>query len=81
MPTQGINKTIVFIPCSGQEDTPVAIKKASDYTFVKRRNGRFAVRKRGGGLVHGEEKTKALQAAGKVKVLKSKPKAEAETPA
>ena len=71
---------LVFIPTSGQEDTPVAIKKASDYKVVKRRNGRFAVRKRGGGLINGEEKTKALQAAGKVKVLKPKAKAE-EAPA
>jgi hypothetical protein len=45
---------------------------------VKRRNGRFSVRKRGGGLINGAEKTKFLQESGKVKVLKAKAKPAAE---
>jgi len=72
-----------FTQSSSQEDTSVAIKKASDYTIETRRNGRFSVHKRGGGLINGEEKTKILQAAGKVKVLKAKakPAPEADAPA
>ena len=66
---------LVFIQrFTGEEDIPMAIKKASDYKIEKRRNGRFVVKKRGGGLLHGEEKTKVLQAAGKVKVLTPKAK-------
>jgi hypothetical protein len=53
------------------------VKKANDIRAVKKRSGRYIVRKRGGQLVHGEEKTKFLQDKGLVKKLKSKPKEEA----
>jgi ribosomal protein L27 len=52
------------------------VKKAPKVQAVKRRDGRYVVRQRGGKLLHGEEKTKFLQEQGLVKVLKSKPKAE-----
>lgn len=57
------------------------MKKAADYKIVKKKNGRFAVRKRGGGLVNGADKLKVLQDAGKVKKLKPKAKAEGEAQA
>jgi hypothetical protein len=60
------------------EEHPVAIKKASAVKVVKRRNGRYVVRKRGGGLINGAEKTTALEAAGVVKKLKPKAKPAAE---
>ena len=53
------------------------MKKASDIKVVKKRNGRFIVRKRGGAIVNGVEKTTVLLEKGLVKKLKSKPKAEA----
>jgi hypothetical protein len=56
------------------------VKKASDIKALKKRNGKFVVRARGGKLLHGAEKTKFLQDQGLVKKLKSKPKA-VETPA
>ena len=54
----------------------MAVKKAAAYKAVKRRNGRFQVEKRGGGLVNGPEKTKVLQELGLVKKLTPKAKAE-----
>ena len=51
------------------------MKKASDIKVVKKRNGRFIVRKRGGDIVNGEAKTKVLLEKGLVKKMKSKPKA------
>ena len=56
------------------------VKKASDIKALKKRNGRFYVRKRGGEMVNGPDKTKFLLDQGLVKKLKSKPKAE-EAPA
>lgn len=53
------------------------VKKASDHKIVKKKNGRYEVKKRGGGRINGADKTKILEAAGVVKKLKSKPKAEA----
>lgn len=53
------------------------MKKASDIKVVKKRNGRFIVRKRGGAIVNGVEKTTVLLEKGLVKKLKAKPKAEA----
>lgn len=50
------------------------VKKANDLKALKKRNGRFIVRQRGGKLIHGEEKTKFLQDAGLVKKLKPKAK-------
>lgn len=52
------------------------MKKAKGLKAVKRRNGRYAVRKRGGGLVNGADKVAFLQEAGLVKKLKPKAKAE-----
>ncbi len=52
----------------------MAIKKAGAFKIKERRNGRFQVLKRGGGRVNGDEKTKVLQEAGKVKKLKPKAK-------
>jgi hypothetical protein len=59
------------------------MKKAKATKVVKKRSGRFMVKKRGGGLLKGADKVKALEEAGVVKKLKSKPKAapEAEAPA
>ena len=51
--------------------------KAKPHKIAKKRSGRFLVVKRGGGLVNGEEKTKILQEAGKVKKLKVKVKTDA----
>ncbi len=56
------------------------VKKANDIKALKKRNGKFVVRARGGKLIHGADKTKFLQEKGLVKKLKSKPKA-VETPA
>lgn len=50
------------------------MKKAKAVKALKKRNGKFVVRARGGKLVHGEEKTKFLQEAGLVKKLKPKAK-------
>lgn len=57
------------------------MKKAAAHKIVKKKNGRYEVHKRGGGLINGAEKLKILQDAGKVKKLKPKAKAEAEAPA
>jgi hypothetical protein len=53
------------------------LKKAKATKVVKKRNGRFMVRKRGGGLLKAADKVKALEEAGVVKKLKPKAKAEA----
>ena len=50
------------------------VKKASDIRALKKRNGRFIVRERGGKLVHGVEKTKFLLDQGLIKKLKPKAK-------
>lgn len=52
------------------------VKKAQNTKIVKKRNGRFMVRKRGGGLINGVEKTQALLSAGVVKKLTPKKKDE-----
>ena len=54
------------------------MKKANTQKVVKKRNGRFMVRKRGGGLVNGADKAKFLEDAGVVKKLKAKAKPAAE---
>ncbi len=47
--------------------------KQPEHTIVKRKDGRFAVRKRGGGYINKEEKVKILVDAGKIKApLKKK---------
>ncbi len=53
----------------------------SEYRFSEKRNGKFIVRKKGGKMVNGEEKTKALIQAGKVKKLKAKAKPAADAAA
>lgn len=53
------------------------MKKHAELVVSKRRNGRFAVRKRGGGFVNGEAKLKFLVEAGLVKVPTPKKKEEA----
>jgi hypothetical protein len=50
------------------------VKKAKAHKIGKKRNGKFIVIARGGKLVNGPEKTKILQAAGKVKTLTPKKK-------
>ncbi len=57
------------------------VKKAGPYKISQRRNGKFMVTKRGGKIIHGEEKVKILQDAGKLKKLKPKKKDEAAAPA
>jgi hypothetical protein len=53
------------------------VKKAAKLKATKKRNGRFMVRKRGGGLVNGADKVAFLQEAGKIKKLNAKKKEEA----
>lgn len=57
------------------------VKKAASQKVTKKRNGRFMVRKRGGGLVNGADKVAFLQEKGLLKKLNPKKKAEAEAPA
>lgn len=54
------------------------MKKQPAMKAVKKRNGKFMVRKRGGGLVKGADKAKFLVEAGLVKKLKPKAKAEGD---
>lgn len=53
------------------------MKKAAAHKVVKKKNGRYSVEKRGGGMINGPEKTKILQDAGLIKKMKPKAKAEA----
>ena len=53
------------------------MQKAADHKIVKRRNGRYAVRKRGGGTINGREKIEILLAADLIKT-KLPPEAPAE---
>ena len=53
------------------------VKKAKAHKIEKKRNGKFIVRARGGKLVNGADKTKALLDAGVVKKLTPKKKDEA----
>ena len=57
------------------------MKKAAVHKIVKKKNGRYSVQKRGGGLINGAEKLKILQDAGVVKKLKAKAKAAPAEPA
>ena len=57
------------------------VKKAADHKVTKKRNGRFMVRKRGGGLVNGADKVTFLQEKGALKKMTPKKKVEAEAPA
>lgn len=43
------------------------VKKASNVRVAKKRNGRYLVKKRGGGLLNGEAKVQALVEAGVLK--------------
>ena len=54
------------------------MKKAADLQLIQKRNGKWAVRKRGGGLLGGEEKLKFLAENGKIKLPTPK---KVETPA
>jgi hypothetical protein len=56
-------------------------KKGPLTTVVKRKDGRFAVKKRGGGYLNGDEKIKILVAEGKIKAPAVKAKPAEETPA
>jgi hypothetical protein len=63
----------------------MATKKASkaagpEHKIVKRGDGRWAVRLKGGKYINGADKQKILAQAGKITLPKSKPKAE-EAPA
>ena len=52
------------------------MKKAADVKVGKKRNGKFTVSKRGGGLVNGPDKVKILQEKGLLKKLTAKKKDE-----
>lgn len=52
----------------------LAVKKASQLKAVKKRNGRYMVRRRGGGLVSAADKVTFLQDQGLVKKLMGKAK-------
>ena len=52
--------------------------KQPEHTIVKRKDGRFAVRKRGGGYINKDEKVKILVEAGKIKAPLVKKEAPAE---
>ena len=52
------------------------VKKADDIQISKRRDGRFQVRKRGGGFINGDEKAKILHEKGHIKLTPPKPKEE-----
>lgn len=56
------------------------MKKAKAYKIEKRGDGRFSIRKRGGGTINGAEKQKILLEAGVIKAPKAKAKVE-EVPA
>jgi len=55
------------------------LAKAADHEIKKKRNGRYYVAKRGGGVVNGEEKAKILVDKGLVKTGLRKPPEEAPT--
>jgi hypothetical protein len=59
---------------------PASTKAKSQYRVVKRADGRWAVRLKGGKFLHGLEKAKALFEAGKIPAPKTKAKTE-EAPA
>lgn len=54
-------------------------KKKPNLQVAKKRNGRYMVKKRGGGLVNGPDKTKFLVEAGLIKLPIAKAKPEATT--
>lgn len=49
-------------------------KKKPNLVALKKRSGRYLVRKRGGGFINGQEKVDFLVKAGLLKVAKAKPK-------
>lgn len=49
-------------------------KKHAEMKLAKKRNGRYVVKKRGGGRVNGVDKAKFLQESGVVKVMNPKAK-------
>ena len=57
------------------------VKRAPDVKVVKKRNGKFTVKKRGGGIVNAEAKVKVLQEKGLIKKMNPKKKAEEAAPA
>lgn len=57
------------------------VKKAGTLQVKKKRNGRYFVKQRGGGVVNGEEKVKVLVEAGILKPAKKKEAPAAEAPA
>ena len=50
------------------------LKKKTEFVAVKRKDGRFSVRKRGGGMVNKEEKVKFLAEKNLIKTMKPKAK-------
>jgi hypothetical protein len=50
------------------------VTKKPELTVIKKRSGRYAVRKRGGGLVHGADKVAFLVAQGLLTLPKPKTK-------
>lgn len=57
------------------------VKKAKATKIAKKRNGRFMVLKRGGGIINAADKVKTLEDAGKIKKLKPKAKDAPAAPA
>lgn len=57
------------------------VKKTSEYTIVKKRNGRYGVRAAGRKWVNAEEKVKILLAEGLITVSEPKAEEPAEEPA
>ena len=49
------------------------VKRTSEYTIVKKRNGRFGVQAKGRKWVNAEEKVKILTEAGLIKAPEPKP--------
>ena len=49
------------------------VKRTSEYTIVKKRNGRYAVKAKGRSWVNADEKVKILMEAGLIKTPEPKP--------
>ncbi len=58
-----------------------AAKQKEAFKIEKREDGRYAVKKQGGGYINGPEKTKILQDKNLIKVLKKKEAPKTEVPA
>ncbi|WP_372747400.1 hypothetical protein [Litorivivens sp.] len=57
------------------------VKRTSEYTIVKKRNGRFGVQGKGRSWINAEEKVRILKDAGLIKAPEPKPAEPEEAPA